>query len=112
MEKTPLEEMAERGEDTIALFSNFPKLSKRSYHTPSKLSRKDYLPTLQFLASERTDYHFKELSDAVHVNENMLRKWHEEIRKKPYFNPKDVKNTNKRNRKLSDELEDIMNSIY
>ena len=108
MEITPLEEMAERGEDVIASFINFPKLAKRSYHTPGKLSRKDYLPILQFLASERTNYYFQELSDAVHVSENILRKWQEEIRKNPQFNPKDVKNTNKRNRKLSDELEDIM----
>ena len=100
--------MIAREEDVIDSFANFPKLAKRSYHTAKKIPRKAYLPTLKYLLCDRDDYHFKELSEAVHVSENLLRHWQVELQKDRYFHPADLKYTNKRNRKLSNELEDVM----
>ena len=108
MEGSELESLVETEQDIIYSFQNFPKLTKRSYHTPTKIPRKSYIPTLQYLSVEREDYYYKELSDAIHVSENVLRKWHDELQKNPFFHPIDAKYTNKRNRKLSDQLEDVM----
>ena len=97
-------------EEIKSLFETFPRLTKRTSFKANEINRSKYSLTLDFLRSDRTNYHFDELSKAVKVSERVLWNWHEELHKPDGsdFHPRDVDKINLRNQKLSNALEDVM----